>query len=133
MIATKHLKANAAKIKSVEFKCHAPEAQQVFLAGTFNEWKPDATPLVRDQAGERLMKVSYSDRVSRLDPFSVGGVPHNPPGGIPDGEAASAGVIRVLAPVEIALKPISQTRCQPDSRQRTTTKQRNTTTKELLC
>jgi 5'-AMP-activated protein kinase regulatory beta subunit len=32
------------------FSCHAPEAQQVFLAGTFNEWKPDATPM--DKGGD---------------------------------------------------------------------------------
>jgi len=30
---------------SVEFSCHAPEAKAVFVAGTFNDWKPDATPL----------------------------------------------------------------------------------------
>lgn len=51
MAATKPLKADPTKTQSVEFKCHAPEAQQVFVAGTFNEWKPDATPLVRDEAG----------------------------------------------------------------------------------
>ena len=39
------------KNKLVEFSCHAPEAQAVFVAGTFNEWKPDATPLVGDKAG----------------------------------------------------------------------------------
>ena len=31
--------------KSVEFSCHAPEAKAVFVAGTFNDWKPDAAPL----------------------------------------------------------------------------------------
>ncbi len=30
---------------SVEFSCHAPKAQAVFVAGTFNDWKEDATPL----------------------------------------------------------------------------------------
>lgn len=54
MNATKQIKAGAAKIKVVKFKCHAPEAQQVFVAGTFNEWKPDAAPLVRDKAGNWL-------------------------------------------------------------------------------
>ena len=29
----------------VEFSCHAPSAESVSVAGTFNEWKPDATPL----------------------------------------------------------------------------------------
>lgn len=31
--------------KTVEFSCLAPEAKSVFVAGTFNDWKPDATPL----------------------------------------------------------------------------------------
>ena len=31
--------------KRVEISCHAPEAKAVFVAGTFNDWKPDATPL----------------------------------------------------------------------------------------
>lgn len=33
------------KSKPVEFSCHAPEAKAVFVAGTFNDWKPDAAPL----------------------------------------------------------------------------------------
>ena len=33
------------KSKPVELSCHAPEAKAVFVAGTFNDWKPDATPL----------------------------------------------------------------------------------------
>ena len=51
MNATKHRKADPAKTHSVEFKCHAPNAQRVFVAGTFNEWKSDTAPLVRDKAG----------------------------------------------------------------------------------
>lgn len=51
MDATKLMKANTAKPSMVEFECRAPEARQVCVAGTFNEWKPDATPLVRDKAG----------------------------------------------------------------------------------
>lgn len=34
-----------------EFSCHAPEAQSVFLAGTFNDWNPDAHPMKRDDEG----------------------------------------------------------------------------------
>lgn len=30
---------------------HAPEAQSVFVAGTFNDWQPDATPLQQQQTG----------------------------------------------------------------------------------
>lgn len=42
--------------------------------------------------------------ISRLDPFSERG-PHS--------EAAPVGAIGVLALVQIAVRPISQTRCQP--------------------
>ena len=31
----------------VHLSCHAPEAKAVFVAGTFNDWKPDALPLHR--------------------------------------------------------------------------------------
>lgn len=33
------------KSKPVKFSCHAPRAKEVFVAGTFNDWKPDASPL----------------------------------------------------------------------------------------
>ena len=36
--------------KPVEFSCHAPKAKAVFVAGTFNDWKPDAAPLHHDLA-----------------------------------------------------------------------------------
>lgn len=38
--------------KPVTFCCRAPTAQAVFVAGTFNEWHPDATPMVRGADGE---------------------------------------------------------------------------------
>jgi 1,4-alpha-glucan branching enzyme len=37
--------------KRVTFKLIAPEAGQVILAGTFNGWAEDATPLKRDAKG----------------------------------------------------------------------------------
>ncbi len=40
------------KTTPVEFSCHAPEAKAVFIAGTFNEWRPDATPLKRQADGQ---------------------------------------------------------------------------------
>jgi 5'-AMP-activated protein kinase regulatory beta subunit len=39
------------KTKIVDFTCHAPEAEAVFLAGTFNSWSPESLPLVRDKTG----------------------------------------------------------------------------------
>lgn len=35
----------------VEFSCHAPKAQAVFVAGTFNDWRSEATPLKRQPDG----------------------------------------------------------------------------------
>lgn len=36
---------------SAKFTCHAPTAQEVFLAGTFNGWNAKATPMKKDVAG----------------------------------------------------------------------------------
>ncbi|MCS7466366.1 glycogen-binding domain-containing protein [Stieleria sp. ICT_E10.1] len=40
-----------------QFTCHAPDAKEVFLAGTFNEWKCDATPMSKDGAGKWTAKL----------------------------------------------------------------------------
>lgn len=37
--------------RRANFKLHAPEADKVFLAGTFNDWNPEARPLRRDRSG----------------------------------------------------------------------------------
>ena len=34
-------------LKPAEFSCHAPDAQTVFVAGTFNNWNPETLPLDR--------------------------------------------------------------------------------------
>ena len=39
------------KKKRIIFKIHAPLAQQVFLAGSFNNWDPSQHPLKRSKAG----------------------------------------------------------------------------------
>lgn len=41
----------------VDFTCHAPEAKAVFVAGTFNDWKPDDIPLQCQSEGEWAVKV----------------------------------------------------------------------------
>lgn len=43
---TRHKRADATR-----FTCHAPEAKAVFLAGTFNDWNPESTPMARDADG----------------------------------------------------------------------------------
>ena len=37
--------------KRLVFKLHAPEAGEVFVAGTFNNWDAQARPLKRDAKG----------------------------------------------------------------------------------
>lgn len=37
--------------REVRFRCVAPEAQSVFLAGTFNNWNSTATPMQPAEAG----------------------------------------------------------------------------------
>lgn len=59
MQATNQTKAGTAKTQAVEFKCHAPDAQLVFVAGTFNEWKPDVSPLARDKTGTGELRSSF--------------------------------------------------------------------------
>jgi 1,4-alpha-glucan branching enzyme len=38
--------------KVVQVTCRAPEAQHVFVAGTFNDWSTTATPLKKSDDGE---------------------------------------------------------------------------------
>jgi 1,4-alpha-glucan branching enzyme len=35
----------------VNFALHAPEAREVFVAGTFNDWNPEGRPLRCDKKG----------------------------------------------------------------------------------
>ncbi len=37
--------------REISFSCKAPEADRVFLAGTFNAWDPAATAMQRDSSG----------------------------------------------------------------------------------
>lgn len=44
--AMKTASASAAAGRTVtQLQYHAPEAKAVFVAGSFNDWRPDATPL----------------------------------------------------------------------------------------
>lgn len=36
---------------AARFTCHAPEAKAVFLAGTFNDWSQESTPMAKDAEG----------------------------------------------------------------------------------
>jgi 1,4-alpha-glucan branching enzyme len=37
--------------KGTEFVCYAPKAIAVYLAGTFNDWSPEATLMSREEGG----------------------------------------------------------------------------------
>lgn len=43
--------AKAPKKKRATFRLAAPDAQQVHVAGTFNDWDPEARALKRNKAG----------------------------------------------------------------------------------
>jgi 1,4-alpha-glucan branching enzyme len=38
-------KQSMKKSSKFDFRCDAPDAAQVFLAGTFNGWNPSVTPM----------------------------------------------------------------------------------------
>ena len=46
--------------KPVEFLLHWPDAQSVFVAGTFNQWDPQKTPLDKEPQGMWKITVSLS-------------------------------------------------------------------------
>jgi 1,4-alpha-glucan branching enzyme len=45
-------KHEPAQSRSTHFACHAPEARAVFISGTFNDWKADASPMIKDSKGD---------------------------------------------------------------------------------
>lgn len=49
-MSTKRTKTE--KNNGVKLSCRAPSAQAVFVSGTFNEWNPEATAMVRGDDGE---------------------------------------------------------------------------------
>lgn len=75
----------------VRLEFHGPEARQVFVAGTFNNWRPGAVPMVRVEPGRwikelRLPPGRYEyclvvDGCWQPDPLAAESVP-NPYGGL---------------------------------------------------
>jgi hypothetical protein len=45
------------KVTSVTFYCHAPNANEVFLVGDFNNWDPQGNPMTRNSSGEWFVKL----------------------------------------------------------------------------
>ena len=70
--------------RSVTFRVWAPNAENVFVTGTFNSWSKTSTPLVRDKNGYWSADVSEAKtgdeyrylihgpkgRLSRIDPYA---------------------------------------------------------------
>ena len=44
--------AKTSDTKAVQIACHAPDAQSIYVAGTFNDWSTTATPLMKSDDGE---------------------------------------------------------------------------------
>jgi 1,4-alpha-glucan branching enzyme len=75
---------------AVGLQCHAPEAKSLFVAGTFNDWRPDATPLQPQTSGLWTVELELApgdyeylfvvDGCWRLDPGANKTAP-NPFGG----------------------------------------------------
>jgi 1,4-alpha-glucan branching enzyme len=51
---------NESSEQNVRFRCVAPAATAVFLAGTFNAWDPTATPMQPDSAAEWYVELKLS-------------------------------------------------------------------------
>ena len=83
--------------EAVHFELAAPSAREVFLAGTFNDWKYSATPMTRADGGKWVADLTLHHGVYeyrfvvdgewRLDPNNMESVPN------PFGEANSLLII----------------------------------------
>lgn len=49
--AEKSIKKGSAITKKVQFEFLAPQAQEVYLTGDFNQWDVDANPMKKDKKG----------------------------------------------------------------------------------
>lgn len=45
------------RAKNIEFKCHAPQASRVAVAGEFNDWNPAETPMHRNEHDGWAVKI----------------------------------------------------------------------------
>ena len=52
------MKHKSKKTSKTAFSCHAPDAEKVFLAGEFNGWSKDGTPMKKETSGKWSVKVA---------------------------------------------------------------------------
>ena len=65
-----------------DFFCHAPEAKRVSIIGDFNDWNPNATPMIRQPDGHWMVSLELThgyhqyvflvDGKRALDPKAAG-------------------------------------------------------------
>jgi 1,4-alpha-glucan branching enzyme len=79
MMAASKKKTSAGQYRrQAEFSFLAPEAQRVFIGGSFNQWNPSSHPLKRDERG--LWKISLPLHPGRYEyRFFVDGEWQNDP------------------------------------------------------
>ena len=51
------IRASRPTLHTTTFSCHSDSAQAVCLAGSFNDWSPTATPMVRSRRGDWTLSV----------------------------------------------------------------------------
>ena len=78
--------------KATEIRIQAPDAQEVFLAGSFNDWNPSTTRMERDSDGSWVATVSLTPGRHEYK-FVVDGTWCCNPGG-PEFEEACPGHVR---------------------------------------
>lgn len=52
--------STSTKADVTTLSCHAPDAEQVSVAGTFNDWRQDATPMKKNRQGKWTVKLNLS-------------------------------------------------------------------------
>ena len=59
-MSTKSSRQQTNATRKTTIACTAPDAVAVFVAGTFNDWSPDALPLKRNDAGRWSVNLDLS-------------------------------------------------------------------------
>ncbi|HEY7532050.1 MAG TPA: isoamylase early set domain-containing protein [Nitrospiraceae bacterium] len=49
--AESNVKGTKSLVRKIKFELSAPEAREVSLAGSFNQWNPQANPMKKDKKG----------------------------------------------------------------------------------
>ncbi|MCA9428310.1 MAG: hypothetical protein KC994_24745 [Candidatus Omnitrophica bacterium] len=80
--------------QSVTFYCHAPNAKEVSLVGTFNSWDPWATPMKRNSLGEWFVVLDLLPGVHEYQAVVDGKWVSEPAYAVPEAEEKAASKIQ---------------------------------------